>query len=326
MKILVTIKLSRDDMNPLEREHSVESNTDEKPVEREYLAQKIKDKNGILCAINDRIDRDMLKTAPDLKMIANYGVGYDNIDLDAATEQGIMVSNTPGVLTDSTADIAFALILATARRVVEGDHITREGRFGFWTPFSFLGREVTGKRLGIIGMGRIGTALAKRAKGFDMRILYHNRRRIETPTEKELGAEYAELDALLAESDFISLHVPLTAETRHLIGKRELSLMKKEAYLINTSRGSVIDEHALFMALKDGIIAGAGLDVYEKEPVLTPGLSKLDNAVILPHIGSATIETRKKMARMAVENLLSGLRDERPPNCINWEELNKSSS
>lgn len=321
MNVFVTIRLNRDVMDLLEREHNVEYNNGDNPAKRERLLMSVKDKQGVICTINDRIDRALLKKATSLKIIANYGVGYDNIDLEAATERGVMVSNTPGVLTDSTADTAFALILATARRVVEGDRMTREGKFRFWTPFGFLGRDVTGKRLGIVGMGRIGRALARRAMGFDMQVVYHNRRKIDDFLEKELRAEYMDMDTLLAGSDFVSIHVPLTRETRHLIGKRELNMMKKEAYLINTSRGPVVNEKALIKALQNGVIAGAGLDVYEKEPALTPGLTDLDNVVILPHIGSATIETRTKMAMLAAENLLVGLRGDRPPNCLNWEDL-----
>ncbi|MBM3302591.1 MAG: D-glycerate dehydrogenase, partial [Deltaproteobacteria bacterium] len=244
-------------------------------------------------------------------------VGYDNIDLAAATARGIWVSNTPDVLTPATADITFALILAVARRVVEGDSMVRGGRFGPWTPRGFLGSEVSGKTVGIIGLGRIGKAVARRARGFNMDILYHNRRRIPESEEQDLGVTYHDLDTLLSRSDFVSLHVSLHEQSRHLIGPRELSLMKPTAYLINVSRGAVVDEEALVQALQAGTIAGAGLDVYENEPELTPGLTALNNVVLLPHIGSATIETRTKMAMLAVENLLSGLRGDLPPNCLN---------
>ena len=256
-------------------------------------------------------------------MIANYGVGVDNIDLDAATKRGVLVSNTPDVLTDATADIAFALILAVARRVVEGDKRNREGKFKYWAPLHFLGREITGKTLGIMGMGRIGTAVARRARGFEMEILYHNRRKIERADEEALGAQYVSKETLLSESDFISLHVPLTDQTVHLIGHEELKLMKPTAYLINTSRGAVVHERALVEALKGNRIAGAGLDVYENEPEMAPGLGTLDNAVLLPHMGSATQETRTKMGQCAADNLLAGLRGEIPPNCLNWDALHK---
>jgi glyoxylate reductase len=256
-------------------------------------------------------------------MIANFGVGYNNIDVRAATARGIMVSNTPGVLTDATAELAFALILAISRRIVEGDRMVREDRFKFWAPMLFLGREVTGKTLGIIGMGKIGKAVAIRARAFDMRILYHNRKRIDSKEEKTLRAEYVDLKTLLKESDFVSLNVPLTEETKHLIGKNELSLMKSTAFLINTSRGPVIDEKALVEALRTRKIGGAGLDVYENEPSLTPGLTELDNVILLPHVGSGTLETRIKIGTLAVENLIAGLEGRKPPNLVNPEVLKK---
>ncbi|HVO66909.1 MAG TPA: D-glycerate dehydrogenase, partial [Syntrophales bacterium] len=271
--------------------------------------------------ITDNVDEEVLDRASRLKMIAHFGVGYNNIDIKAATTRGIAVSNTPGVLTDATAELAFALILAIARRLVECDRATRDGRFRYWAPMLFLGREVTGKTLGIIGLGEIGKAVARRAKGFKMRILYNNRNRINASEEKELTAEFADLQRLFAESDFISLHVPLTSETRHLIGKEEFSLMKPTAYLINTSRGPVVDEQALLEALQNGTIGGAGLDVYENEPSLTPGLKELSNIVLLPHIGSGTLETRIKMASMAAENLIAGLSGGKPPNIVNPEVL-----
>jgi glyoxylate reductase len=252
-------------------------------------------------------------------MIANMGVGYNNIDVGAATRRGIPVSNTPGVLTDATADLAFTLILAVARRVVEGDKRVRTGQFTFWAPFLFLGREVSGKTLGIIGLGRIGQAVAQRARGFNMKILYHNRRRMEPAKEQALQIEYADLDSLLTKADFVSLHIPLMEETRHFMGPRELALMKPTAYLINTSRGPVVDEKALLAALQNKQVAGAGLDVYEQEPTLTPGLTEMDNVVLLPHVGSATLETRIRMATMAARNLIAGLSGERPPNQVNPE-------
>ncbi len=254
-------------------------------------------------------------------MIANMGVGYNHIDIAAATRRGIPVSNTPGVLTDATADLAFTLILAVARRVVEGDRRVREGKFKLWAPFLFLGREVSGKTLGIVGFGRIGRAVARRAAGFGMRVLYHNRSRLTPAEERESPAEYADLNTLLAQADFVSLHVPLSGETRHLIGAEELSRMKPTAYLINTARGPVVDEVALLATLQRGMIAGAGLDVYENEPALTPGLADLPNVVLLPHVGSATLETRTAMAAMAARNLIAGLDGQRPPNLVNPEVL-----
>ncbi|MCP4689826.1 MAG: D-glycerate dehydrogenase, partial [Desulfobacterales bacterium] len=221
----------------------------------------------------DRIDEEVLDRAPNLKIIANHAVGYDNIDIEAATRRGVAVTNTPGVLTDATADLTFALILAAGRRVVEGDKRTRAGKFKFWAPLLFLGREVARSTLGVIGLGRIGKAVAKRAAGFDMRILYFNRNRLDEGEEKRLNVEYASLDQLLERSDFVSLHVPLSPETRRLIGREELKKMKPSAYLINTARGPVVDEKALIKALESGEIAGAGLDVYENEPQLAPGLT-----------------------------------------------------
>ena len=320
-RILVTGRLPEVIMAELEKVFLVDANTEDKPYERQKLLHGIKDKDGLISMITDNINEEVLDSASRLKMIAHFGVGYNNIDIKAATARGIPVSNTPGVLTDATAELAFALILAIARRLVECDRATRDGHFLYWAPMLFLGREVTGKTLGIIGLGEIGKAVARRAKGFKMRILYNNRSRIDASEEKELGAEYADLQKLLIESDFISLHVPLTGETRHLIGKAEFSLMKPTAYLINTSRGPVVDEQALLGALLNRTISGAGLDVYENEPALTPGLTELSNVVLLPHIGSGTLETRIKMASMAAENLIAGLSNKVPPNLVNPEVL-----
>ena len=279
------------------------------------------DKEGLLCTITDRIDAEVLDHAPALRVIANFGVGFEHIDLAAATQRGLPVTNTPGVLTEATADLAFALILATARRLVEGDKRVREGKFTYWAPLLFLGREVSGQTLGLIGAGRIGQAVAKRARGFGMRVLYYNRTPLSPAAEQELHVSLAPLEDLLREADFVTLHVPLTPQTRHLIGRRELELMKPTAHLINTARGPVVDEAALVEALRRGEIGGAGLDVYEREPQLSPGLTELDNVVLLPHVGSATIETRTRMGLMAAANLLAGLRGERPPNCLNWTAL-----
>jgi glyoxylate reductase len=294
---------------------------EDRPIDRGRFLESIQDKDGLLCTVTDRIDRELLDRAPNLKMIANNGVGYDHIDVGAATCRGIPVSNTPGVLTDSTADLTFALILAVARRIAEGDRMVREGRFRFWAPFQFLGFDVSGKTIGIIGLGRIGKAVARRAAGFGMKVIYFCRSRIDPSQERELNVVYASLDELLREADFVSLHVPLHSETRHLIGGRELALMKPSACLVNAARGPIVDEKALVEALRSGEIAAAGLDVYENEPELSPGLADLSNVVLVPHVGSATIETRTRMASMAAENLLTGLKGEHPPNCINWTSL-----
>lgn len=321
MKVLVTGRLPEEVVALIEKDHHVEINKQDRPMDRESLLSRVGDKEGLLCMITEQIDTELLNCAPHLKIIANYGVGFNHIDINAATERGIMVTNTPGVLTDSTADLAFALIMASGRRLVEGDRYTRDGEFTFWAPLHFLGHDITGKTLGIIGLGRIGKAVAKRAAGFSMKVIYYNRQRLEMVEEKALNVEYASFKSLLKESDFVSLHVPLTPQTTHLIGKEELNLMKPSAYLINTSRGPVVDEMNLVEALKNQVICGAGLDVYENEPELASGLSDLNNVILLPHVGSATIETRTRMAQMAAENLLAGLRVEIPPNCLNCSDL-----
>ncbi|MCL4501304.1 MAG: D-glycerate dehydrogenase [Deltaproteobacteria bacterium] len=321
MKVLVTARMPEEVLAQIRREHEVESYTEDPPIDRQSLLRLLPDREGLLCTITDAIDEELLDRGPNLRVIANYGVGFEHIDVAAATRRGIPVTNTPGVLTDATADLAFALVLATARRLVEGDKRVRDGKFTYWSPLLFLGVEVSGKTLGIIGLGRIGRAMAQRARGFGMRVLYFSRTPLPPDEEQELSASFAPLENLLAEADFVSLHVPLTPETRHLIGRRELALMKPTARLINTARGPVVDEGALVEALRQGRLGGAGLDVYEQEPQLTPGLTDLDNVVLLPHMGSATIETRTKMGLMAAANLLAGLKGERPPNCLNWTEL-----
>ncbi len=321
MKVLITGRLPDTVLADIETAHEVVCNPADHPLPREQILSQIEGKDGLLCMITDTVDTELLQRAPGLKIIANYGVGFNNIDVGAATDRGIPVTNTPGVLTAATADITFALILAAGRRVVAGDRYTREGRFQFWAPLHFLGSEINGKTLGIIGMGRIGKAVAKRAAGFDMDILYTGRRRLPVDAESHCKAAYTDMDTLLARSDFVSLHVPLNEQTRHLIDADAIDRMRPEAFLINTSRGPVVDEAALCEALKNGKLKGAGLDVYENEPSITPGLLELDNVVLLPHVGSATIETRTKMARMAADNLLAGLSGQKPPNCLNWDTL-----
>jgi len=323
MKVFITCRLPEDILERLTVHHDITGHFEDHPMAPERLLEEIADCQGLLCTISDTIDARLMDAAPQLKVVANYGVGYNNVDVETATQRGILVTNTPGILTNATADITMALILAVGRRVVEGDRMVREGRFRFWSPFHFLGSEVSGKTLGIIGLGRIGRAVARRASGFGMKLLYHNRRRIPPEREAALRVEYTDLESLLSESDFVSLHVPLTEETHHLIGARELSFMHSGAFLINTARGSVVDEKALLDALHRGAIAGAGLDVYENEPELTPGLCELDNVVLLPHVGSATVETRYKMAAMAVENLVAGLAGRIPPNCVNTPSTTK---
>jgi len=299
---------------------AVEVNPDDRSLTHDELLQHIKGTNGVLCLLSDRIDDEVFAAARGVKIFANYAVGYDNIDLEAAKRHGIMVTNTPGVLTDATADLAWALLFAAARKIVVADRYVREGKFRGWGPLLFVGHDITGKTLGVIGAGRIGTAMALKSKGFQMRVLYTDPNKNQT-LEDTVGAQRVDTKTLLQESDFISLHVPLLPETKHLIGRDELRLMKPTAYLINTSRGPVVDERALVQALKEGRIAGAGLDVYEEEPKLAPGLMALDNVVFLPHLGSGTVETRTKMSLMAAENIVAGLRGERPPNLVNPEVL-----
>ena len=291
-------------------------------LSKEELIKRMAGMDGLICLLSDRIDSEVLASNPNLKVIANVAVGYDNIDVDAATKQGVMVTNTPGVLTETTADLAFALLLGVARRIVEADKFTRAGRYEGWELIQpHLGVDIYGKTLGIIGMGRIGTAVAKRAnRGFDMKILYCDERKNEE-AEKELGAELVEFDKLLEQSDFISIHTPLTEKTRHMFSTEQFKRMKENACLINTARGPVVDEGALVKALKDGEIKGAGLDVYEEEPKIHPELAKLDNVVLLPHIGSASVETRTTMATMAAKNMVAGLNGKQPPNLVNKEVL-----
>ena len=305
----------------MKQRFEVEANLEDRPMDRERVFQAIADKEGFVSLVGDSIDIELLDRAPRLRMIAQMAVGYDNVDLVAATARGIPVSNTPDVLTDATADLTFALILVLSRRIVELDGRVRRGEFKFWAPMLFLGRDVTGKTLGIVGFGRIGQAVAQRAKGFRMRVLYSDPRKIDTVREHELNAEYVDLGRLLREADFVCIHVSLSKETRHLIGRPELALMKPTACLINAARGPVVDEKALVRALRSGTIAGAGLDVYENEPALEPGLAELQNVVLLPHVGSATLETRIKMASVAAENLYAGLEGRVPPNLINPEVI-----
>ncbi len=319
MNVLVTGRLPDAVLAGIEARHRVDAHRQDRPMAREAIVSAIEDKQGLLSMITDKVDEELFARAPDLKIVANFGVGFNNIDVTAATRRGILVTNTPDVLTDATADLTMALLLAVARRVVEGDRHTRRGRFQFWAPLYFLGHEVSGKTLGLIGMGRIGAAVARRAAGFNMRVLYYNRNPLTAGRERELNVRYADLKTLLQTSDFVSLHAPLTAETRHIIGSPELALMKSSAFLINTARGPVVDEPALVTALEQKHIAGAGLDVYENEPALTPGLDRLDNVVLLPHMGSATVETRHRMAELAAQNLLAGLEGRLPPNCVNPE-------
>jgi glyoxylate reductase len=299
----------------------VEIAPDDASLPAEALRAAVAGHDAVLCLLTDTIDARILEAAKGCKIFANMAVGYNNIDVEAATRLGIFVTNTPGVLTDVTADLTWALILAVARRVVEGDREMRAGRFPGWGPLYMLGGDVSGQTLGLIGPGRIATAVARRATGFNMPLLYHGRR--ANAELDALGARNTSLEELLSRSDFVSLHVPLSGATRHLIDERRLRLMKPTAYLINTARGPVVDEAALVRALRERWIAGAALDVYEDEPRMAAGLADCWNAVLLPHLGSATHPTRSAMARMAAQNIVATLRGERPPNLVNaclWPE------
>ena len=320
-RIFVTRRLPKGAMQVLEDKFDLQCNPHDRVLSREELFAGVREKDGILPLLTDRIDDEVLEAAgSQLKIVANYAVGYNNIDVPACTKRRIPATNTPGVLTDTTADLAMTLLLAVARKAVPADSYARAGKYTGWAPLLFLGNDVHHKTLGIMGLGRIGFAVAKRASGFDMKILYHDAMRANSDLEERVGAKFVDKSTLLAESDFVSLHVPLSPETHHFMGGPELEAMKNSAYLINTSRGEVVDEKALVKALQQGQIAGAGLDVFEFEPAIEKELTLMDNVVILPHIASASIETRTKMGLVAAENLISLLiNGQRPPNCINPE-------
>ena len=279
------------------------------------------DPDGIVGMVNVPISDAVMEAAPRLRCIANYAVGYNNIDLEAAVRRGILVTNTPGVLTEATADLAFALLLAIARRVSESDRFLREGRFQGWKADLLLGSDVYGRTVGIIGFGRIGQAVARRARGFEMTVLYTDARRAEAGIEADLRASFVSLDDLLRQADFVTIHADLNAQTRHLIGERELRLMGSEHYLINAARGPIVDEAALVRALREGWIKGAGLDVYEHEPRLASGLTDCPNTVLLPHLGSATVTARNGMASTAARNMIEALEGRVPPNLVNPDVL-----
>jgi glyoxylate reductase len=319
-KILVTRLIPQAGLALLQETCDIEINPEDRPLGRAELLARVADKQGVLGQMIDRIDAEFFEAARVLKGYANYAVGFDNIDVAEATRRKIPVSNTPGVLTLATAEAAWALLFAVARRIVETDHIMRAGTWPGWGPMQFHGLEVTGKTLGIVGAGRIGTAMALMSKGFRMTVLYTNTTGKENHTLKnELGALLVTFDELLAESDFISIHTPLTPSTKHLFRAETFARMKPGALLINTARGPIIKEDDLVAALRTRLIAGAGLDVYEFEPRMTEGLADLVNAVLTPHIGSATTSSRTGMALLAARNLLAMLRGERPESCLNPE-------
>ena len=323
-KVFVTRKILEEGLNMLRERYDVEVSDYDGVIPREMLLEKVKGVDALLSLLTDKIDAEVMDAAgPNLKIIANYAVGYNNIDVEEATKRCIMVTNTPGVLTETTADFAWTLLMAIARRIVEADKFVREGKFRGWEPMLLLGTDVFGATLGIVGFGRIGQAMARRALGFNMRVLYYDNSKVDEQIEKELKATFVDLPTLLKESDFVTLHVPLTKQTHHLIGEKELKMMKKDAYLINTARGPVVDEKALVKALKEGWIKGAALDVFENEPEIEPELLKLDNVVLAPHIASASYATRSKMSVMVAENIIKALSGEVPPNLVNPEVLQK---
>ena len=320
--VLITRELIEGSYDLLKNDCNLEIHPHNRPMKREELEESIKDKDGLLTMLTESIDRELIELNPDLKIIANCAVGYDNIDIEACNEYNIKVSNTPDILTNTTADYAWAMLMSLSRNIVKADKNLRGNGFSGWSLMDFLGTDIYKKTLGIIGLGRIGQAVAKRAQGFDMRIIYNDINR-SNELEDELNIEYSNFDNLISESDFIIIFVPLLESTRHLIGEKELKSMKKTSFLINIARGGIVDEKALEKALKNNEIAGAALDVYEGEPDVSEGLKKLDNVILTPHIASASKTTRYKMAEVAAKNLLSGLKNQEVENIVNPEVLQK---
>jgi gluconate 2-dehydrogenase len=318
-KVLVTREVFDETIEYLREHCEVEANQEDVPLAADVLAMRARDKDAIVCSLTDRIDDALIASCRSLKVVANIAVGYNNIDVPACTARGILATNTPGVLDDSTADLAWALILGAARRVTEVERYIRDGEWKGWRLKQWLGVDVHHATLGIVGMGRIGQAIARRATGFDMRVLYHNRTPVAPEVETKLGAKLVTLDDLLRESDFVVLQVPYSPATHHLIGAAQLAQMKPSAILINSTRGGVVDDAALVEALKNGTIRAAGLDVFENEPKLHPGFLELDNVVLVPHVGSSTEATRRAMAMTAAKNAVAALSGATPPNLINPE-------
>jgi glyoxylate reductase len=308
-------------MERLQKSTELVANEQARAATKQEIIAGLRGREALLCNVADRIDAEVIASCPTLRVIANFGVGFNNIDVAAATARRIVVTNTPGVLTEATADIALGLLIATARRFGEGERLVRQRQWAGWEPLQMLGADVTGATLGLIGLGRIGKAMAKRARAFDMTLLYWNRTRLPSAEEAELGVRYATFDDVLSQADFVSLHVAYTPETHHLLGEAQFKKMKPTAHVINTTRGAVIDEKALVRALQQREIAGAGLDVFEKEPQLEEELYGMSNVVLLPHLGSATVGTRTKMGLMAVENLIAVCSGRTPPNCVNPQVL-----
>jgi len=323
-KVYVTRKIPESGLAMIEERFEVEIWPEHTPPPKTVILEKVRHVDALVSLLSDKIDAEIYDSAPRLKIIAQYAVGFDNIDVKDATKRGIYITNTPEVLTETTADFAWALLMAVARRVVEADKYVRTGRWKVgWQPNMLLGKEVHGATIGIIGAGRIGSAVARRAKGFQMKIVYYDIIP-RTELEEELDAERVDLETLLKKSDFVSVHVPLTKQTFHMINEEKISLMKKTAYLINNSRGSVVDENSLCHAIKEKMIAGAGLDVFEQEPTpLDNILLSLDNVVVAPHVSSGTYKTRSRMAEMVAENLIAFFEGRTPPNLVNQEILKK---
>lgn len=331
LKVFVARKIPEEGIKLLKKAgFNVEVNNNEnKVLSKKELIKKIKDKDALLCLLTDKIDEEVLSSALKLKIVANYAVGFDNIDVKTATKKKVIVTNTPEVLTETVAEHTLALMMSSARRIVEADKFTRQGKYKAWGPLLFLGQDLKGKTLGVIGLGRVGSAVAKRAvNGMGMKVIYNKRNR-DKKFEKRYGAQFANLPTLIKKSDFISLHIPLTSETKHMMGKKEFSMMKKTAILINTSRGPVIEEKALIEALKKKKIFAAALDVFECEPEITCDvkslvqLKDLDNIILTPHIASATIETRIKMSLMAAKNIIDFFKGHTPENIVNKEIYKK---
>ena len=317
MKILITRKIPKSGIELLlKKGYELEINQHDRVLSKNEIIDGLKNKDGLISLLTDNISKEVINSEPNLKMIANYAVGYNNIDIEAATKKRIPVSNTPDVLTDTTAEMAWALLFSVSRRIVEGDKFTRKGKYKGWDPMLMLGQDISNKTLGIIGTGRIGSAFGLKSKGFKMNVLYFDEKINET-LEKELNAKKVEKSELIKQSDFISIHLPLNKSTFHFIGTKELKNMKNNAILINTSRGPIIDEIALTKALKDKWIFGAGLDVYENEPNINPKLLNLNNVVIQPHSASATFQTRSNMSIIAAKNMIEGLTGKIPTNCVN---------
>jgi glyoxylate reductase len=322
-KIYITRKLPNSIVSQLIESFDVRMWEEEDiPVPREVLEKEVVDIDGLFCLLTEQVDKSLMEKAKRLSVISNMAVGYNNVDINEATQRGIQVTNTPGVLTETTADLTFALLMATARRIPESEDYLRNGKWKTWSPMQLTGLDVFSATIGIIGLGRIGEALVKRAKGFNMNVLYYNRSR-KPDKEQELGIQFSDLETLLKDSDFVCVMTPYTPETINLIGKKELNIMKQTGVLINTARGGIVNETALYEALKTGEIWGAGLDVFEEEPVtLNHPLLSLPNVVALPHIGSASIKTRMKMAELAAKNLSQGLQGKIPVNLVNKDGLN----